>query len=181
MGSKDRAESESERLGMSSPVKKFLKFLLARCGNCVFRITCWHQLFPDKGKLIMAYREVFFCDGHYTGSSKAGFDGKQVVNIIKNCSPCVYMEPCGRKILDADEFLGMVEATSPEMPDHVAVIKKCADCPDNEACWSDILKGLGFGWTTSTKMIKIMTLCKFEKEGDGIDGKRTCNENEIIN
>ena len=165
MGSKSRAETESERLGMSKGVKRFLKFLLEKCGNCPFRIVCWSQLFPDKGKLINAYRKVFLCDGHYKGSSKASFDGKQVVRFIKNCEPCKYLEHCSRYILDSDEFLGMVEATSCELPDHVATIRKCAKCPDNERCWSGILKDLGFGWQSSPRIVKIMMACKFKKKG----------------
>ena len=166
MGGEARANQLSEELGMSGPVKKFLKFLLKKCGNCPFRIECWSGLFPDKGKLIMAYRKVFLCDGKYKGNFKATFDGKQVVKFIKNCAPCVYLEACSRKILDSDQFLGMTDATSIEIDDHLDTIRRCANCNDNEECWSEILNGLGFGWTSSPKIVKIMIGCKFKKKGD---------------
>ena len=166
MGTKQRAETESEKLGMSKTTKSFIKFLLGKCGNCPFRIVCWSQLFDDIGEVINAYKKVFECDGTYTGNAKASFDGKQVVRFIKNCAPCQYIMPCMCKILDSDEFTGMVEATSDDVRLHAVAIKRCANCKDNERCWSGILKDLGFGWHSSPKIAKIMIQCKFKKKGD---------------
>lgn len=165
MGGEGRAEALSESLGMSKQVKKWLKFLFRKCGNCPFRIICWSELFPDKGVLIEAYRKVFFCEG-YKGEAKESFDGKQVVAFIKNCAPCKYLENCMVYILDSDEFIGMVEATSDDVRDHVKVLKRCAECPDNSRCWSGVLKEIGFGWHTSPRIVKIMMTCKFRKKGD---------------
>jgi len=164
MGGVERAKMVSESLGLSSFTKKFIRFLLEKCGNCPFRIVCWSQLFEDKGALIDEYRQVFRCDGNYRGKAKQSFDGRQVVKFIKTCEPCKYLVHCMTHILDSDEFMGMVEATSDDVRLHVAVIKQCAQCPDNERCWSEILKRLGFGWASSPKVVGIMMKCKFKKE-----------------
>jgi hypothetical protein len=176
MGGEARAEVLSEQLGMNKTTKKFIKFLLGKCGNCAFRIVCWSQLFEDKGELINAYQKVFLCDGHYKGQSKESFDGKQVVKFITHCAihdaegkPCKYLEHCMCKILDSDEFMGMVEATDDDVMKHVEAIKRCANCPDNERCWSEILHGLGFGWASSPKVAWIMAKCKFTGKRKEID------------
>jgi len=162
MGGEGRAEMEAERLGTSSFTKKFIKFLLGKCGNCAFRIVCWSKLFPDKGELIMAYQRVYRCEGVYKGNAEASFDGKQVVKFINTCANCTkYREHCMCKILDSDEFIGMVEATSDDVHLHVQALIRCSKCPDNERCWSEILKGLGFGWQNSPQIIGIIAKCKF--------------------
>ena len=164
MGGTGRAKVLSESLGMTKHIKKFIHFLLEKCGNCPLRIVCWSQPFPDKGALINEYREVFLCDGHYKGSAKATMDGSQVVKFIKNCEPCKYLEHCMCHILDSDEFMGMVEATSDDVKDHTRAIKRCASCRNNERCWSGILKRLGFGWGKSGTIVRIMATCKFRKK-----------------
>ncbi|MHA1662567.1 MAG: hypothetical protein ACTSVR_04855 [Candidatus Thorarchaeota archaeon] len=166
MGGKGRAKVLSESLGMTAITKKAFHFMLKKCGNCQLRVHCWSQLFPDMGALINAYREVFFCDGHYKGNAKATVDGKQVVALIKNCEPCPFLEHCISNILGSDEFMGIMDATSDDFSEHVQAIKRCSSCKDNDRCWSGILKGLGFGWGTSKKVIEIMVKCKYRKRDD---------------
>ncbi len=113
----------------------------------------------------MAYQKVFRCDGHYKGKHKATFDGKQVVKMIKHCEPCQYLQHCMCKILDSDEFMGMIEATDVDVLKHVEAIKRCAHCPDNERCWSEILHSLKFRWH-SPRIIGIKLRCKYHKESE---------------
>lgn len=167
MGGKDRAVSESEKVGQSSFMKKFLKFLLERCGNCEFRVQCWSKLFPDKARLYEVYREIFFCDGVYRGENqKESFDGKQTVDLIRYCAKCQYLDACVTYIITDKNFIGLSEATSYNGFDHSDVVRKCAVCPHRVKCWSGKLKDMNFGWQSSSfKITKMMLACPFVKRG----------------
>jgi len=163
MGSKQRAAELSQKLAVSLPFRKILRYILDKCGNCPFRVGCWSKLFSDIGHVIEGYRGVFNCDGHCVFDGRETPDGRQAVMLLNICANCEYLRTCISSILNSREFVGLAEATSDNVELHIAVVKRCSVCKDNIRCWSGILKALGINWTKKFgAFYRIIFKCKYE-------------------